>query len=84
MMKFCTIIVEVKTNIGFENESRTWPLTRSNWRFYKLYMHRVQIRLHKCTYMSIVPIPVECLHIYALQQIILPTITQDSLKFLTT
>ena len=31
MMKPCTIILEVKSNIEFEDGSRTWPLTRWNW-----------------------------------------------------
>ena len=33
MMKLCTIIVEVKSNMEFEDGSRAWPLTRPNWRF---------------------------------------------------
>ena len=31
MMKLGTIILEVKSNIEFEDGSRTWPFTRSNW-----------------------------------------------------
>ena len=52
MMKLCTIIVEVKAgNNGFEDGSRTWPLTQSNWRLYILHRQRVYIRQHSvhCT-----------------------------------
>ena len=45
MMKFGTYILEVKSNIEFEYGSRTWPLTRSNWRFSKCTF-RVHVRLH--------------------------------------
>ena len=31
LKKLSTIILEVKSNIEFEDGSRTWPLTRSNW-----------------------------------------------------
>ena len=31
MMRLCTTIVEVKSDIEFEDGSRTWPLTPSNW-----------------------------------------------------
>ena len=43
MMKLCTIIVDVNSNIEFEDGSRTWPLTPSNWRFYIMHMDRVHI-----------------------------------------
>ena len=33
IMRFFIYIFQVKSNIEFENGSRTWPLTRSNWRF---------------------------------------------------
>ena len=33
MMKLCTVILEVKSNMEFEDGSRTWLLTRSNWTF---------------------------------------------------
>ena len=46
MMKLCTIILEVKSNIKFEDGPRILPLTRSNQRFYIMHMHRVHIRLH--------------------------------------
>ena len=45
MMKLCTIILEVKSNIEFKDETRTWPLTWSNWRF-SCCTFRVHVRPH--------------------------------------
>ena len=63
-----TFILEVNSNIESEHGSCTWPLTRSNWKFYILQMHRVHIQLHNvhtCTMYILVPIPVDYLHICA-------------------
>ena len=35
--KFYTCVLEVKSNIEFEDRSRTWPLTQSNWGSYTLH-----------------------------------------------
>ena len=45
------IILEVKSNIEFEDGSRKWPLTRSNWRFsYCIFrVHVILHGVHVCT-----------------------------------
>ena len=61
-LKFCTYIVQVKSDIEFEDGSRTWALTRSNWRFSYCTLN-VHVRLHSVHVR--VPIPVEYLYICA-------------------
>ena len=45
MMKLCTYIIEVKSNMEFDDGSRTLPLTWSNWRFSE-WAFSVHVRLH--------------------------------------
>ena len=60
MMKLGTIMVEVKSDLEFEDGSRTWPLTRPNWRVYMMYIQRMHIKL-QAVHMYILTIPVEYL-----------------------